>query len=61
MCTKFLGDGLCCGYDCLLSDDEPAQQHEEVWCQYLDESFRWAEYPDDEEWWRREERWSVLT
>ena len=35
MCYKFVYP--CCGYDCQLSDEGPAEQFEEQWLVFLDE------------------------
>ncbi|KKM94898.1 hypothetical protein LCGC14_1193700 [marine sediment metagenome] len=38
MCTKFLGDGLCCGYDCYeATPEEPISADLEAWEKYVDD------------------------
>ncbi len=38
MCTKFLDDGLCCGYDCYEgTPTEPVEADLDAWVKYVNE------------------------
>ncbi|KKN10955.1 hypothetical protein LCGC14_1031350 [marine sediment metagenome] len=38
MCTKFLGDGLCCGYDCYEETPmKPVNSDPDAWEKYVNE------------------------